>query len=377
MSKDKTLLQTCNNIVTKNEKNIDTLGIVSIDSFKYSIPLDKVDIINDNILNHLVKSITNTKTGEVIEETPIQENSLKITSNGYQTHYVVKNYFGIKHLTILINSKLLEQNYLQGITFKNIELIYNKIQSHNVVNFHSLEEFLTSGFVSDIDLKRDTEINTHKEMDILVNELLKVSKASNKKNEGANAFTKKNNKGIEFNDRAKSRYNKPFLKIYHKGIESINSKNFDFFTKYIDLDSIKNRVRIECTIRTKEDLSKYGINSNTLYDVLKSEDKFQSIVNDCLNKNIDNPTNIKVRKPKTDMTPSENVYFALMTAMIDTNSMTFERVLDMSISNINDKVAKSRMKKSLTNLYQEHIKGLKIETKAQKLEQFFKAIDFM
>jgi hypothetical protein len=363
--------------MSKSKKYSDTLGKNSIDSFKYSIPLDKVDIVNDNLLNHLVKYTVNTNTSEVIEETPIQENSLKIASNGYQTHYVVKNYFGVKHLTILINSKLLEEDYLQGITFKNIELIYNKIQSHNVVNFHSLEEFLTSGFVSDIDLKRDTEINTHKEMDILVNELLKVSKASNKKNEGANAFTKKNNKGIEFNDRAKSRYNKPFLKIYHKGIESINSKNFDFFTKYIDLDSIKNRVRIECTIRTKEDLLKYGINSNTLYDLLKSENKFQLIINDCLNKNIENPTNIQVRKPKTEMTPTELIHFTSITLLLDNNSLTFERVLDMLLSNMPNKVAKSRMKKQLTTIYNQHIKGLEIETKAQKLEQFFKAIDFM
>lgn len=363
--------------MNKSKKYSDTLGKNSIDSFAYHIPIERVDIINDNLLSHLVKTTTNTKTGEIIDETPIQENSLKVVSKGYQTHYVVVNLFGKKHLKILINSYLLEQDYLEGITFKNIELIYNKIQSHKVVNFHSLEEFLQVGFVSDIDLKRDTEVQSHNDMNILVNELLKVSKSSNKKGEGANAFTKKDNKGIEFNERKHSRYNKPFIKIYHKGIQARNSKAFDFFSNHLDINEIDNRVRIECTIKNKQHLLKYGIANNSLYGLLKSEDKFQEIINDCLNKNIDNPTNIKVRKPKTDMKPSEHVYFALITSHLDNNSLTFERVLDMSLSNITDKVAKSRMKKQLILLYDQHIKGLKIETKAQKLEAFFKAIDFM
>lgn len=361
----------------KSKKYSDTLGKNSIDSFAYHIPIDKIDIINENLLSHLVKVTINESTGEIIDETPIQENSLRIVSKGYQTHYVIVNLFGKKHLKILINSYLLEENYLQGITFKNIELIYNKIQSHEVVHFHSFEEFLQVGFVSDIDLKRDTEVQSHKDMDILVNELLKVSKPSSKKSEGANAFTKRDNKGIEFNERKNSRYNKPFLKIYHKGIQALNKKNFDFFNTYLDVEEVKNRVRIECTIKNKEHLSKYGITSNTLYSLLKSEDKFQEIINDCLNKNIDNPITIKVRKPKTNMTPTEIGYFTLITLAMDNNSLTFERVLDMVLSNQNDKVAKSRMKKQLNDIYEQHIKGLKIETKAQKLEAFFKAIDFM
>lgn len=363
--------------MSKNIKYSDTLGNNSIDSLSYYIPLENIDIINDNILSHLIKATINSTTGEVIEETPIQENSLKVISKGYQTHYVVVNLFGKKHLKILINSYLLEERYLEGITFKNIELIYNKLQSHQVVNFHSLEQFLTIGFVSDIDLKRDTEIESHKDMDILVNELFRISKLSSKKNEGANPFTKNNNKGIEFNEREKSTYSKPFLKIYHKGIQSLNKKHFDFFNTYLDINEIKNRVRIECTIKNKQHLIKYGIQNNTLYELLKSENKFQEILNDCLNKNIDNPTNIKVRKPKSDMTPSEHVYFTSITMLIDNQSMTFERVLDILLSNITDKVAKSRMKKQLSTIYNEHIKGLKIETKAQKLESFFKSIDFM
>jgi hypothetical protein len=364
--------------MSKCSENNNTLYRTSIDSFRYSIPIESVDIINPNLYSHLIKCVVNKDSGEVLEETPIQENSLKVNSNGYQTHYIISNYFGKKHLIILINSKLLEHDYLEGITFKNIEKIYNQIQSHQIVNFNSFEQFLTIGFVTDCDIKKDIEIESHQEMDVLVNELYKLAKPTKKKNQGANAFTKRNNKGIEFNERTKSSFNHPFLKIYHKGIEALHSKNHLFFSKYIDIDSISKRVRIEATIKAKEDFKKHGIEKNDLHNILKtSEEQFTSIINDCINKNLDNPTNIKVRKPKAEMTPSDIKDFTLITMLLDNQSLTFERVLDIILSNMSDKVAKSRMKQRLTTLYNVHIKGLKIETKAQKLEKFFKALDLM
>lgn len=349
----------------------------SIDSLKYFVQLDSIDVIDSNLYDKLIKVTVNTNTGQIIEEQPIQSNSLKAFEKNYHIHYSLQDYFGVKFLNILINSKMLEANYMKGIEFKNIESIYNKIQSHNIVRFNSLEHFL-KGFISDIDFKKDIEIGSHKDFDILTGELEKITKQSTKKYQGANRFTKKNNKGIEFNERTKSTFSKPFLKIYHKGIESLNSKNFAFFETYIDLDSIKNRVRIECTVKSKEDLLKYGFKSNTLYDVLNvSKGKYDEIIKDCINKNIDNPTTIKTRTPKTTMTPTEQVQFNSITLLIDNNHLTFERVLDLLIANITDKVAKSRTKKQITQVYEQHIKGLKIETKAQKLDKFFKDLDML
>jgi hypothetical protein len=360
-----------------SEINKNSLYKASIDSFKYFIPLDSIDVIDNNLYSKLLKITVNTDTGQVIEEQPIQDNSIKAIENKYHVHYAIRNFFGVKHLVILVNSKMLENNYLDGIVFKNSEKIFNKIQSHNIVRFKDFTHFL-NGFVSDIDFKKDIEVSTHKDFDLLTLELEKLTKHSTKKYEGANRFSKKTNKGIEFNERTKSTFNKPFLKIYHKGIESINNSNFNFFETYIDLDSIRNRVRIECTVKDKEDLKKYGFNSNTLYDVLNvSNNKYDEIIKDCINKNIDNPTSIKTIKPKTTMTPTEQVHFNSITLLINNNHLTFERVLDLLISNISDKVAKSRTKKQICQVYEQHIKGLKIETKAQKLDKFFRDIDFM
>jgi hypothetical protein len=204
-----------------------------------------------------------------------------------------------------------------------------------------------------------------------------MSKPSQKANEGTNRFTKANNKGIEFNKREKSTFNKPFVKIYHKGIESINSKNFSFFNSYLDLDKIKNRVRIEVTIKSKSDLEKYNILNNKLIDVLKAnKDTLDNIIKTSLNNCIDTPKNIKIRKPKTELSPTEHISFMLITTLLDMPGMTFENALELSISTMTNKVYKSRAKKQLIKVYEENIKGLKIETKAQKVSTFFKSIEF-
>jgi len=355
-----------------------SLKTPSIDSFKYRILLSDIDIVNQNILNeiHLLK--VNTTTSEIIEEKAIQENSLKIISDCYQTHYVIANDFGTKYLKILINSKLLEHDYLDGISMKNIEIIYNQIQSHGVVHFHSLEEFLSKGLVSDIDIKKDIEVENEESFDVLTKELEKLTISSAKKNEGSNRFSKKYNKGIEWNERSKSTYNKPFLKIYHKGIESLNSKNFTFFDKYIDLTTIRNRVRIETTIRTTECIKKHGIKSATLLEVLKaSEETLNNAVNKSLDNIIETVKEPKKIKPKQGMTPQEQLNFTLLTVLMNNHTMTFERALEYILVDFNDKVVRSRLKKKLTEIYQTYIKGLKFEAKAEKLEQFFKDIDFM
>jgi len=364
--------------MSKVVKKIDTLGVTSIDSFKYSIPLDEVDVLNTTLLGHLVKITSDSLTGEIIDETPIQENSLQAKANNYHIHYVIKNYFGKKHLVILINSKILEENYLQGISMLNIHEVYNKLQSHKIVDFHKLEDFLSKGFVSDIDYKKDIEVATHKDFDTITAQLNAIAKVSNKTHEGCNRFAKKDNKGIEFNKREKSTFNKPFLKVYHKGIESLNSKNYGFFNTFLDLEEIRNRVRIEVTVKTKSDIIKNGIKGNSLLEVLKASNKvIDNIINNALDKNLDAPINVKTRTPKNTMTPTEHTQFIAITTFIDYQHMTFERAVEMLIVNIDCRTAKSRMKKHLTDLYNQHIKDLKIETKAQKLEQFFKDIDFM
>ena len=91
------------------------LGIPSIDSLKLSFELSLVKILNNNLLDHVVNLKVNTVTGEVINEKPIQSNSLVHEYEDYNIHFAINNSFGKEKLVVLANSKLLEYNYMRGI----------------------------------------------------------------------------------------------------------------------------------------------------------------------------------------------------------------------------------------------------------------------
>ena len=133
---------------------------------------------------------------------------------------------------------------MYGISMRNIEAVYNKIIDAKI--FHiSFEGFLSKGMVSDIDIKKDTIFKSISEFDQMTKYLENATAPNKKKNMGANRYCQETNKGVEWNDRNTSTHKYPFLKIYHKGLESKNSKNVDFFNQYLDIHSIENVVRIK------------------------------------------------------------------------------------------------------------------------------------
>ena len=62
------------------------------------------------------------------------------------------------------------------------------------------------------------------------------------------------------------------------------------------------------------------------------------------------------KKEYKALMPSDNVYIESIKLLMEKQSLSFDEVLKIMISNITDKVAKSRMKKKLTELYNKHIK---------------------
>ena len=81
---------------------------------------------------------------------------------------------------------------MDGISMKNIELIYNKIIEAKI--FHiSFENFLSKGLVSDIDIKKDVEFNSIEEFDNTTKTLDNSTIPQRRKDKGSNVmfdFTK-------------------------------------------------------------------------------------------------------------------------------------------------------------------------------------------
>jgi len=342
----------------------------SIDSFKYRIEIEKVEIINRNLLDCLINQTVNSATGEIINSNELKLNSLKAQFDFYHIHFAINNIFGKRYLVILINSKLLEKDYLNGITMSNIEIIYNRIISANVINI-SFQDFLSKGLVSDIDIKKDFELTTADFINV-IQELENKTKPHKKSKYGCNPFKGETNLGIEWNKRENATATRPFLKLYHKEVESKHGNNREYFYNYIQLESFKNVVRCEATIKTAKELRIHGIEQNTLLALLKvPEKKLSQIINYAVELNLEPRIKRSEIKNKNQFKPVETVIFAHITNMISNQNISFENALEYTLNHFEDKQSKYRMKKQITLIYETHINGKISEVKAKKFEQFF------
>lgn len=357
-----------------------SLNEVSIDSFKYFIPLSELDVIDMTILDSFTIIKLNDRTQDFEQIKNFKRDSKKVKETNYQIHYSIGNFFGEEHLIIGINSKLLEVDYFQGITINNIKKIYEKIVLHNVVLFNSFEHFL-KGKISDVDFKLDFQVENTEHFDLLTKHLESQSKPTLKKKEGVNRFNQSDNKGIEWNERNYSTYLKPYLKIYFKQTESQTLEKRDFFETFNLFPRTINRARIETTVRRKQDLERYGITSNTLIGVLSTpKDILSNIIQQSVNKVLE-PVNLPKTRMKQGMSPSDFFIVDSVNIRMNQLNMTFESSLENILDLMGDfgKVQRSRTKKKIIDLYKVYIKDQvsEKENNNKKIEDFYKLVGFL
>ena len=267
----------------------------SLDSFKLRFPIEDVKVLNEILLEKRVRTESVHGTGECISEEIIQTKSFKHDYGYYQIHFAISETFNREEVVILVNSKLLERKYLEGVTMSNIELVYNKIIEANVI-YLPFERFML-GSLSDVDIKKDIDEINLSEFEQLTLELERSSTAKTKVGHGVNRINQSTNKGIEWNKRSTATISNPFMKIYHKGLEVSHSKNSSFFSKYVDVDKLKNTVRVEITLKNSKHFKAYGINRWTLKDFLALN---QSDIHNICERVIERNLNPRIKAPKPD-----------------------------------------------------------------------------
>jgi hypothetical protein len=355
----------------------------SIDSLRYRIELEKVEIIDKNLLAYIVNQKVNTETGEIIEESFQKTNSLKIKLNGYIIHFAINKILDSdktlkSYLTILINSKILENDYLQGIRMNNIEKVYNRIIDCKVINI-TFEDFLSKGKVSDVDIKKDVEISKEDFIKGML-ELDRNTLTNKKEGFGVSKWTNKNNVGIQWQRRETATNSKPYIKLYYKQIEAIakdakqlNENETPFFDTHIGLNNLKNIVRIETTMKSIL-ANQYNFKDNTLLTLLKAtQSDLNEILVKSLNANLE-PRKLKVRNVKQGLKPLDNIIYIHLLNMVSNQKFTFDYSLEYTLAHFTNKVEKSRMKKKLIEVYEMELKGKEQEKKAIKLSSFFQTI---
>lgn len=256
-----------------------------IDSLRIRVPLSEVEI-NPEHSQFFRKLTTINDDFEVIDE--------HVKTNYFNTEaiiscsYAVRSFFGGESLLhIGFSSKLLKEDYFQGINKLNIQKCFDFINEEGLIKI-SKEVFLNAEFVDVdfcIDYYLDTDVGTVSSVVSVCNDLTKPNKQIN-----VIPYRKKENTGIQWGHRDKvgrSYTKKQFLKYYAKAIE-LTYNSTDFYkehllkplneplidiqgkvicekNKYFDLDKL---IRIETTLKNTEHFKTYGYNPKTLKELL-------------------------------------------------------------------------------------------------------------
>ena len=359
---------------------ISNLGVTSIDSLKLRIPISQITSY-DNALNDEFET-TNKTTSELVKT--FKQSAVKYQCNGYSFYVSLAN---IRHagshfedcIILLLNSKQLESRYFEGLTLNSIEVIYNKVIELGILDC-SLDTFLR-GMPTDIDFKKDfeMEMSNYKE---IINGCSMMSKNSSQVDIGKQVFNGATNQGIQWSKRDTSKYiANPFTKIYHKGLEFVTpnkdkgSKEFkDLYLSHIDTSNI---IRIEPTVKNKKHLDslELGLKYFTLFDILSmSVEQNDWIIKSAVNKHLSKRTKLMVFKDKLDLKPQHQFELNSLLACTSQLNWSLVRSIEFLSNNINSKDTKSRLKKRLTNLYNDYINETDYAPKVDKVNSFFDSI---
>jgi hypothetical protein len=357
--------------MTKVYKNIETLETIEIDSLKLRIPYDQITIVNSLIIDKI--GVYNVETGEEIEEPKARnwyrvEKQNNISQKLYSYKWDIQQITlekgrAFKYLCVQVNSKVLHQHYFKGISLDTIKLVYKQLMNEKVVSF-SLQTFLNSD-CTDIDFKKDI-INEH--FRTAVTTLNDLSKPFKQYGKGANAFMQKDNLGIEWSNRRTASPSNPYLKLYHKGLQCVMSKDMKpYYNEYLKRgpETIQDRIRIEYTIKNKKHLQKWGVNSQKLIDLLKLDQAKKNEMLEGIVKHHLLPRVAPIIKPETDLKPTDMMLYKSMSGWSDNSLHSRDMIIKEMTIDIHPKQRRSESKKKLENLWDTYIQ---MRTKAKENE---------
>ena len=328
------------------------LGKLSIDSFKIRIPLTGITIIDKNF--NVDVHVVNGNDGELLE-TFKRDSYLFPDKTGISTRYAIQHLnFDQKnkaeYLVILINSKVLEGKYFQGIQANTIDDVYNRLISHKVVYF-TKDDFLKSE-ITDVDIKKDILIS---DFDKLLKTLESLTIPHKRSYKGCIPFNRKDNLGIQWSDRRKGTPTNPYFKVYHKGIELTN-KSTIFNETYLNdfpLTELSKTFRFEFTLKNRKHFKRYGLN-NVLGELInESQEKLNNILGAIVN--IHMTKFIKIKKvPASEFTASEQRTYNAMNMYFKYISKDLETFIEMYLNGLNERTFR-RSKNEIIEVYKKHI----------------------
>lgn len=345
-----------------------------IDSFTLLIPYESIDIVSATFLQRYKKiykdseSIVSTEhngypikvyeaTGEEVDfkeyesHVKIKNDKLKTFLRYQKVTYVVNNEKR-DYIIIVPTSKLLLNNYFDGINKDNIKEIYDYVISDNIINL-TYDVFLESG-VFDIDICKDYQLNLDRFK--ALRKVLRANVLSEKRNDLLANNNRVESYGVQFRTRKSALLKSPFIKWYYKPTE-LESKDTIEFAKlhlypYYE-DVIANGIaRCEGTIKNQKHKNRLGIGDvRTLKDLINlSVDDLDRLHKDLIKEYYQRETLILKKTEK--MNRNELIISSLIDIILDldsniTSDELFFRVNQRIDYDLYDRNMKGRVKSDI------------------------------
>lgn len=353
--------------MTNVKKNsfVEIESSISIDSFRISIPIKYVTILDQNLTDKVTTYTINNNTQEVLSEKEVKENSIIKEFNHVPYRFNIDNSFGETKVVVLINSKHLGSDYFNGITKDNIKAVYHNIIACNIIEVN-YDVFLQQPIV-DTDFKKDhvIDLETYKKSLSIVRDCSKLSKY---KDDGCKPFTN----GIEFSNRKTEKYlSNPFFKIYHKEIE-LKENSAAFTNRFLTGIDFKNKVRFEFTVKNKKHFRSFGIENNKLITILSLSNEVKTnILHSVVKKHLSKRENIKPMKT-TGLNPSHQIIYDYTNLLLN-NGLTIDGAINYILTSFKG-VTKHRKRKEIEFVYENYIQGTIAEKRSINLNSFFNSL---
>lgn len=342
-----------------------------VDSFKILVPISICKVLEENFLKSFVHVYI--ESGEVETDVSGKEIQFKNTAitrviNGITCRFRhtircnrrVKGKFdgsggsGEEYFEILVNAKMLGENYFTGINLTTIKQIYDYIISLQVVWFN-YEEFLISESIifNDIDVCVDLNFN-----DDSYNSFLKIMREQTilEKKALIKSYT---GQGMEFNSRNEAKPSNPFIKIYNKTKE-LRENSTEFYTKYLPQLSFDSIIgRLEVTIKNSKTKDAFKINHlKTVKDFLQYiELNGMELIKQFFNKYLTKMRQDRVIiKDDSKLLPYEHITISLILNCLKLGQSKEQTMFNV-LSTVIDKSKRRNIKNNLDKAFN-HIKNL-------------------
>jgi len=172
---------------------------------------------------------------------------------------------------IEFSSKILLDDYYKMISYLTIEKCFENICSLGYCKL-SVSEIINDSEAISMDVTRDIEFDPIADSNID----LKNGLINNLRNFNMYHVQKYNGSGFTITKDVKTESRKVRLSLYDKPKELRKAGNKDFMNMLENpellLSKLKNKVRIETNIKTKKQIRNYCCTTNSLYDVLLSDE---------------------------------------------------------------------------------------------------------